>query len=94
VVSLPFRSSVKASDLHPIIPCRYLLLATDGPRLVVLRTQDWSQLATIHGLVTEQFHVPAVCWARDSHYLFTSESNPFPCQASFCSLSIAEPVSA
>lgn len=43
----------------------YLLVALDGPRLLVLRTSDWSRARALYGLHVAQFHnhagAPRVC---------------------------------
>ncbi|KIZ03323.1 hypothetical protein MNEG_4639 [Monoraphidium neglectum] len=57
-------------------PCgRYLLVALDGPRLLVLRTADWSRLRAIYGLNVPQYHNHAVAWHHDAAYVYASAEN-------------------
>lgn len=54
-------------------PCgRYLLVALEGPRLVVLRTSDWSRARALYGLHVARFHNHAVAWHRDAAYAYAS----------------------
>jgi WD40 repeat protein len=56
-------------------PCgRYLLVCTDGTRMLVLRTAGWGICRTLHGLPVEQFHQPCAAWHRDSNYIFAAGS--------------------
>lgn len=48
----------------------YLLVATDSPRVLVLRTSDWSHLAVLFGPPVDAFFNPAVAWHRDEHYVY------------------------
>ncbi|KAG2447223.1 hypothetical protein HYH02_007963 [Chlamydomonas schloesseri] len=71
--------SFTAKQLVPS-PCgRYLLVCTDTPRLLVLRTSDWSVLRLVFGLPTDQFPQPAAAWHRDSNYIYAAGANAQLC---------------
>ncbi len=54
-------------------PCgKYLLICTDGTRMLVLRTSDWSQSRVLYGLPVDQFHQPCAAWHRDSSYVMVA----------------------
>ncbi|KAI8468292.1 MAG: quinon protein alcohol dehydrogenase-like superfamily [Monoraphidium minutum] len=54
-------------------PCgRYLLVALDGPCLLVLRTSDWSRARSLFGLQVPRFHNHAVAWHGDSAYVYAA----------------------
>ncbi|GIL73720.1 hypothetical protein Vretifemale_3848 [Volvox reticuliferus] len=56
-----------------VSPCRkYLLVCTDSPRLLILRTSDWSILRVIFGLPVDQFPQPVGAWHRDSNYIYAA----------------------
>jgi WD40 repeat protein len=56
-------------------PCgRFLLVSTDGARMLVLRTDGWGHCRALHGLPAEQFHTPCAAWHRDSSYVFAAGS--------------------
>eukprot|EP00198_Chlamydomonas_reinhardtii_P000165 XP_001689500.1 predicted protein [Chlamydomonas reinhardtii] len=61
-------------------PCgRFLLVCTDTPRLLVLRTSDWSVLRLVFGLPTDQFPQPAAAWHRDGNYIYAAGANAQLC---------------
>ncbi|GLC57139.1 hypothetical protein PLESTB_001191500 [Pleodorina starrii] len=61
-------------------PCgRYLLVCTDTPRQLVLRTSDWSLLRVLFGLPVDQFPQPVAAWHRDSNYIYASGANAQLC---------------
>ncbi|KAG2444485.1 hypothetical protein HXX76_001235 [Chlamydomonas incerta] len=71
--------SFAAKQLLPS-PCgRYLLVCTDTPRLLVLRTSDWSVLRLVFGLPTDQFPQPAAAWHRDGNYIYAAGANAQLC---------------
>lgn len=46
----------------------FLLVSTDGPRIMVLRIRDWSKAKLLYGLHTAaQFHHYAACWLGCGH---------------------------
>ncbi|EFJ46916.1 hypothetical protein VOLCADRAFT_105357 [Volvox carteri f. nagariensis] len=52
---------------------RYLLVCTDTPRLLILRTSDWSVLKVIFGPpLADQFPQPVAAWHRDSNYIYSA----------------------
>eukprot|EP00884_Botryococcus_braunii_P021127 jgi/Botrbrau1/7699/Bobra.0159s0136.1 len=52
-------------------PCgRFLLVSSDGPRLIMFRLSDWSQARSFYGLPIENFHQPATAWHRSGFYIF------------------------
>ncbi|KXZ48732.1 hypothetical protein GPECTOR_25g316 [Gonium pectorale] len=58
---------------------QYLLICTDGPRLLVLRTSDWSRLRLLFGLPVDQFPQPVAAWHRDSNYVYVAGANAQLC---------------
>ena len=50
---------------------RFLLVSTDTPRLLMLRTVDWS-VARSFFATAEQFHNPVSAWHRDNHYIYVA----------------------
>ena len=56
----------------PPPPLRYLLVHTDGPRLLMLRCSDWGHVRDFYGLPVEQFHQPCAAWHRDGHYVYVA----------------------
>ena len=59
--------------------CRYLLVSTDGPRILMLRTSDWSHVRSFYGQPTEQFHNPCAAWHRDGHYVYAATAGAQVC---------------
>jgi hypothetical protein len=51
---------------------RHLLVALDGPRLLMLRAADWSRCRAFCGLRVAQFHNHALAWHRDGFYFYAS----------------------
>ncbi|GFR50819.1 hypothetical protein Agub_g13077, partial [Astrephomene gubernaculifera] len=71
--------SFSARQLLPSHCGAYLLVCTDSPRLLVLRTSDWSLQRVLFGLPAEQFPQPTAAWHRDSNYIYASGGGPQLC---------------
>lgn len=54
-------------------------MATDGPRLLVMRTADWSVARRLFGLPTDQFHNASGAWHRDCHYVYAAAAGACVC---------------
>ncbi|DBB06686.1 TPA: hypothetical protein ACH3X1_012194 [Trebouxia sp. C0004] len=65
--------SFSASHLA-VSPCqRYLLVSTDGSRIIMFRLKDWTQTRNFYGLsVEEKFHQPCAAWHKNSFYIFAA----------------------
>ncbi|KAL0056020.1 hypothetical protein WJX82_006755 [Trebouxia sp. C0006] len=65
--------SFSASHLA-VSPCqRYLLVSTDGSRIIMFRLKDWTQTRNFYGLsVEEKFHQPCAAWHKSSFYIFAA----------------------
>lgn len=64
--------SFYAQQLH-VSPCgRYLLVATEGPRMFVLRIGSWQRVRSMYGLPVETFHKACVSWHGSSRWLFAA----------------------
>jgi hypothetical protein len=50
--------------------CRYILIATDSPILLVLRLSDWGVVRRLYGLDVDKFHNVSVAWHKSSSYIF------------------------
>ncbi len=62
--------SFSAMRLAPSRCGRYCLIATDGLRLLLLRSADCSQLRMFYGLPCDKFHVPSLAWHYDLSYVY------------------------
>lgn len=71
---LPAPSPPRPASLSPPPPARapprrFLLVATDSPRLLVLGAADGRPLAAFHGLPHDPFHTPSLAWHRDGRHV-------------------------
>jgi hypothetical protein len=56
-----------------VSPCgRYLLAATEGPRVLVLRVGAWRVVRTLFLPEPPQFHRPTVAWAGSARHAYAS----------------------
>ncbi|KAK9832909.1 hypothetical protein WJX74_001562 [Apatococcus lobatus] len=56
-----------------VSPCQqYLLVCTDGPRLLMLSIQGWRQVRNFYGLAVEKFHQPSAAWHSSGHYILAA----------------------
>ncbi|KAL3139799.1 hypothetical protein ABBQ38_004100 [Trebouxia sp. C0009 RCD-2024] len=55
-------------------PCKkYLLVSTEGSRIIMFRIQDWTQARNFYGLnVEEKFHQPCAAWHHSGFYVFAA----------------------
>lgn len=53
-----------------MLRCRFLLVATDSPILLVLRLSDWGVVRRLYGLDVDKFHNASIAWHRNSSYMF------------------------
>ncbi|KAK9824547.1 hypothetical protein WJX72_011229 [[Myrmecia] bisecta] len=64
--------SFSASHLA-LSPCRqYLLVSTDGARIIMFRCQGWELVRNFYGLPIEQFHQPCATWHRSGFYVMAA----------------------
>lgn len=61
--------SFTASHLAASPDGAYLLVSTDGPRIIMFRIQGWQQVRNFYGLPTEQFHQPCALWHASGFYI-------------------------
>lgn len=54
-------------------------VCTDTPRMLVMRTSDWSHLRVIFGPPVDNFPQPAAAWHRDSNYIYAAAANAQVC---------------
>lgn len=59
-----------------VSPCgNFLLVSTDGPRLMVFRTRDWTKAKILYGLQTAmQFHQHIAVWWGSAHIVAAAAS--------------------
>lgn len=55
--------------------CRYLLAATDGPRVLMLRVADCSAVRTMFGLPEDKFHSPSLAWHKDGRHVYVGAAH-------------------
>lgn len=65
--------SFSASHLA-VSPCRrFLLVSTDGSRIIMFRVKDWTQTRNFYGLsVEDKFHQPCTAWHKSGFYIFAA----------------------
>lgn len=65
--------SFTASHLSVSPNGKYLLVSTDGARILLLRISNWSHLSTqIYGLPLDNFHNPIALWHASGFYIMAS----------------------
>ncbi len=63
---------------HALLP-PLMQVCTDTPRMLVMRTSDWSHLRVIFGPPVDNFPQPAAAWHRDSNYIYAAAANAQVC---------------
>ncbi|BDA40712.1 hypothetical protein COCOBI_01-3650 [Coccomyxa sp. Obi] len=67
--------SFTASHLA-LSPCgKYLLVSTDGARIIMFKIAGWHQIRNFFGLQIESFHQPVTAWHPSGYYFFAAAAH-------------------
>ncbi|CAK0734557.1 hypothetical protein CVIRNUC_000448 [Coccomyxa viridis] len=68
---------VSFSAAHLALRGKYLLVSTDGPRIIMYNTEDWQQRRNFFGLPVEKFHQPVALWHPSGHYIIAAAAHGY-----------------